>query len=60
MLDAVFALVAVLTLPNNSSTVYEVQGHYKTIQECNRDLVKVSQTKDRYRKNLLCLPIDKD
>ena len=60
MLDAAFVLVAVLTLPNNPSTVYEVQGQYKTMQECNRDLPKVSQTPDRYRKNLLCLPVDKN
>lgn len=55
-----FVLVAVLTLPYNLSTVYEIQGRYKTMQACNIAKNKSLKTTDRYRKSLQCLPINKN
>lgn len=48
-------LVAVLTLPNSLAIVHEIQGNYKTMQECNAGRVKALAVPDRYRKDLVCL-----
>lgn len=53
-------LVAVLTLPNSSTIVQEVQGKYQTMQECNAGRIKALTVPDRYRKSLVCLPVDPD
>ena len=53
-------LVAVLTLPNSSAIVQEAQGRYQTMQECERGRTKALTVPDRYRKSLVCLPVDPD
>lgn len=54
------ALVAILILPNSSKVVQEIQGRYQTMQECERGRTKALAVPDRYRKSLVCLPVDPD
>ena len=55
-----FVLVTVLTLPNTGSTVYEIQQRFTSLDKCNAVKVQALKIKDPYRKELHCVPADKN